>query len=95
MILVTGATGKTGNEVAKQLAAHNIPFRVFVRDPGKAAALKDLGAEIAVGDMADAEAVSKALDGVDKAVLIMATGDDQAHPQNACRLGSAYSGLRT
>ena len=77
MILLTGATGKTGGEVAKQLAANNIPFRALVRDPDKAAALKDLGAEIVVGDMADAEAVSKALSGVEKAVLIMANGEHQ------------------
>ncbi len=77
MILLTGATGKTGSAVAKQLAANNIPFRVLVRDPDKAAALKDLGAEIAVGDMADAEAVNKALSGIEKAVLIMANGEHQ------------------
>lgn len=29
MILVTGATGKTGGAVAKELAAHNIPVRAL------------------------------------------------------------------
>ncbi len=77
MILLTGATGKTGSAVAKQLAANDISFRALVRDPDKAAALKDLGAEIAVGDMADAEAVSKALSGTEKAVLIMSNGEHQ------------------
>ena len=77
MILVTGATGKTGGAVASELAAHNIPFRVLVRNADKAAALKDLGAEMAVGDMADKAAVSDALKGVDKAVLIMSNGEDQ------------------
>jgi uncharacterized protein YbjT (DUF2867 family) len=77
MILVTGATGKTGGQVAKELAVHNIPIRVLVRNADKAAALKEIGAEIALGDMADKAAVSKALKGVDKAVLIMANGEDQ------------------
>ncbi len=77
MILVTGATGKTGGAVANELAAHNIPFRVLVRNADKATALKDLGAEISVGDMADKTAVSDALKGVDKAVLVMANGEDQ------------------
>jgi uncharacterized protein YbjT (DUF2867 family) len=77
MILVTGATGKTGGAVANELAAHNIPFRVLVRNADKATALKDLGAEIAVGDMTDKAAVSDALKGVDKAVLVMANGEDQ------------------
>lgn len=77
MILITGATGKTGGAVARELAAHNIPIRVLVRNAEKGAALKDLGAEIAVGDMADKAAVSEALKGADKAVLIMANGEDQ------------------
>jgi len=77
MILVTGATGKTGGAVAKELAAHNIPVRVFVRNADKAADLKELGAEIAVGDMADKAAVSAALEGCDKAVLVMANGEQQ------------------
>jgi len=77
MILVTGATGKTGGLVTKELAAHNIPVRVLVRNADKSAALKDLGAEIALGDMADKAAVSNALKGVDKAVLIIANGEHQ------------------
>lgn len=82
MILVTGATGKTGAAVAQELAAHNMPFRVLVRSADKAAGLKDLGAEIAVGDMADREAVRAALEGVDKAVLIMANGEHQLTMEN-------------
>lgn len=82
MILVTGATGKTGGAVAKELAAHNIPFRVLVRNADKAADLKALGAEIAVGDMADKAAVSAALEGCDKAVLIMANGEQQLTMEN-------------
>ena len=77
MILVTGATGKTGGAVAHELAAHNIPFRVLVRNADKAAALKDLGAEVAVGDLADKAAVSDALKGIEKAVLITSNGEDQ------------------
>lgn len=77
MILVTGATGKTGGAVAKELAKNNIPVRVFVRNADKAADLKELGAEIAVGDMADKAAVSAALEGCDKAVLVMANGEQQ------------------
>lgn len=82
MILVTGATGKTGGAVAKELAAHKIPFRVLVRNADKGAALKELGAEVVVGDMADKDAVSNALNGITKAVLIMANGEDQLTVEN-------------
>lgn len=82
MILVTGATGKTGGAVAKELAAHNIPFRVFVRSAEKATALKEMGADVAVGDMSNRAAVSEALKGCDKAVLIMANGEHQLAMEN-------------
>ena len=77
MILVTGATGKTGGAVVRELAAHEIPFRMFVRNPDKVSSLKELGAEIAFGDMADKAAVNDALKGCDKAVIIMANGEQQ------------------
>jgi len=44
MILITGATGKTGGEVARQLAAADIPFRALIRNPDKAEELNSLGA---------------------------------------------------
>ena len=43
MILLTGATGKTGSETAKALAAKGVKARALVRNPEKAAALKALG----------------------------------------------------
>ena len=38
MILVTGATGNVGSEIARQLMAKETPFRIYVRDSDKAAA---------------------------------------------------------
>ena len=37
MILVTGATGTVGGELARTLAARGLPVRALVRDPGRAA----------------------------------------------------------
>ena len=48
MILVTTA-GKVGTEAALLLRQRELPVRVLVRDPDKAKALADAGAEIAVG----------------------------------------------
>ena len=43
MILITGATGKTGTEVARQLGGHGIQFRAQVRNPDKAAGTQRVG----------------------------------------------------
>jgi uncharacterized protein YbjT (DUF2867 family) len=77
MILITGASGKTGTEVARRVAAAGRPFRVLVRSPEKGAPLAAMGAELAVGDLADVASVRAALSGVDKAVLIMPNGEQQ------------------
>ncbi len=77
MILVTGASGKTGTEVARRLSAARVPFRALVRSAEKGEPLAALGAEIAVGDLADDMSVRTALAGVDKAVLIMPNGEQQ------------------
>ena len=50
MILVTTA-GKVGTEAVRSLIRREAPVRVLVRDPGKAKALADAGAEVAVGDL--------------------------------------------
>lgn len=71
MILLTGATGKTGGETARQLAAAGRPFRALVRNPGKAAGLQSMGAELVIGDVDDVDALREAFAGVDKALLVL------------------------
>ncbi len=77
MILITGATGKTGGEVARQLAAAKLPFRALVRNVDKGRAVKALGAKIIVGDMADKAALQRAMEGVDKAFLVLSNDEEQ------------------
>lgn len=76
-MLLTGVTGKTGGETARQLLAKGVRFRALVRDAGKAAGLKAAGVQLAVGDIAHADAVRRALDGVEKALLILPNGRTQ------------------
>ncbi len=77
MILITGATGHSGSEVSRQLAAAGVPFRALIRNPDKAEALKALNAEIVVGDIADRAFLPRALSGVDKAFLVMPNDEEQ------------------
>lgn len=78
MILVTGATGTVGGEVARSLTARGERVRVLVRDGAKGAPFEQNGHEVAVGDFSDPASLDAALDGVDHVFLVCAAGPDQA-----------------
>ncbi len=64
-ILVTGAAGKTGRAVMRQLAAKGTAVRAFVRRPEQRAEAEELGAgEVVVGDLRSRETVAGAVTGV-------------------------------
>jgi uncharacterized protein YbjT (DUF2867 family) len=69
VILVTTA-GQVGSEAARLLTQRKVPVRVLVRDPAKAKALADAGAEIAVGDLDVPESIDEAMSGVTAVVLV-------------------------
>ena len=70
-ILVTGATGKTGGQVAAQLLAAGYPVRAYVRrEDQRSEKLKVAGAEIALGDLADPQALSGAMRGVQRGYFL-------------------------
>ena len=70
-ILVTGATGNIGREVARQLAARGVKFRAGVHQINKVPAeLKKQASGIVALDYADAASLEKALDGVQKAFFL-------------------------
>jgi uncharacterized protein YbjT (DUF2867 family) len=73
-ILVTGATGRVGSEVAKELKRRGATIRALVRKEG--APLPD-GIEVAVGDLLDPVSVQKALHGMDKLYLLNAVTPDE------------------
>jgi len=77
MILLTGATGKTGGAVANELINKGVSLRALVRDADKAVALQEAGVELVVGDAGDRAVVAKALAGVEKATLILPNSQEQ------------------
>lgn len=77
MIVLTGVTGKTGGETAKQLLQKGAKLRAIVRNEAKAAGLKAAGVELVVGDVADADTVRRALTGAEKAFLTLPNGRHQ------------------
>jgi uncharacterized protein YbjT (DUF2867 family) len=71
MFAVAGVSGHTGRVVAETLLAQKKPVRVIVRDAAKAEDWKRRGAEVAVADLEDAEALTRALRGADGAYLLL------------------------
>ena len=70
-ILVTGATGKTGGQVATQLLAAGYNVRAYVRrEDARSATLKAAGAEIAVGDLFDPQQLLEAMRGVQRGYFL-------------------------
>ena len=69
MILVTTA-GKVGTEAVRSLILREVPVRVLVRDPGKAKALAEAGAEVAVGDLGIPASIDEAMAGVTGVILV-------------------------
>jgi uncharacterized protein YbjT (DUF2867 family) len=71
-----GSHGATGNHAARQLLARGLRVRAFVRQADERAdELRELGAEIAVGDIRDYEVVRAALDGVQRAYFTYPLAD--------------------
>jgi NAD(P)H dehydrogenase (quinone) len=65
MYAVTGITGKVGAAAARSLLSADQLVRAVVRDRGKGAAWAGLGCDIAVADLADANALAKAFEGTE------------------------------
>jgi dihydroflavonol-4-reductase len=62
-ILVTGATGFVGSAVLRALAARGEQVRVLARPSSARRNLEGVACEIALGDMTDAAAMARAMDG--------------------------------
>jgi uncharacterized protein YbjT (DUF2867 family) len=77
MILLTGITGKTGAMVMDLLCKKDVPLRALVRDKNKVKDLEKPGLEIVEGDLADEASIETAMQGVDKAFLMMSNVEEQ------------------
>lgn len=71
LFLISGATGATGSATAIHLLHAERRVRAFVhREDERSERLRDLGAELFVGDLLDFDAVRSAVDGVQRAYFV-------------------------
>ncbi|MCK5488964.1 MAG: NmrA family NAD(P)-binding protein [Gemmatimonadetes bacterium] len=71
LILVTGATGKTGSAVVRQLLDRGYPVRVTVRKRDERAdRLESLGAEVFVADFHDLRSMRDAMEGAGRVYFV-------------------------
>jgi NAD(P)H dehydrogenase (quinone) len=68
---VTGATGRLGGRIARQLEHSGAQQRLLIRDPSRAPRL--VGASLAVAEYGDADTVTEALAGLDTVLMVSAT----------------------
>lgn len=71
MIVVTGATGRTGRRVTQALLAMGKKVRAVGRDAGKLASLVELGAETCVGKVEDVSFLTAAFAGASAVYLVL------------------------
>jgi uncharacterized protein YbjT (DUF2867 family) len=71
-VLVTGATGFIGPRVVHALRAHGRDVRALVRSAARGRQLAAWGAELATGDVTDADSLRRAVDGCAQVVHLVA-----------------------
>ncbi|QUH03642.1 NAD(P)H-binding protein [Saccharopolyspora erythraea] len=76
MYAVLGATGLNGGQAAAALRQRRLAVRAVVRDESRGRALREMGCELAVADIADVESLAAACTGVDGVFVMLPTHYD-------------------
>ena len=77
MILLTGATGKTGSATAKALNEKGITFRALIRNEEKRGDIESLGGEVVIGSIENKEAVDQSMIDVETALILLPNSENQ------------------
>jgi uncharacterized protein YbjT (DUF2867 family) len=83
MILVTGATGRIGSAVVKELAALGAEFRALVRNNTDADKLNAQGVETVLGDLTEPQSIQTALQGVERLFVLSPSSPMQVQVEGA------------
>ena len=77
MILITGATGKTGSATAKSLGEKGETFRALIRNEEKKEGLESLGGEVVIGSIENTEVVNQSMQDVKTVLVLLPNSESQ------------------
>ena len=92
MIVVTGATGKIGKELVRQLAARGAAVRALSRHAGRGEEIP--GVEWVAADLAQREHLVSAFAGAEKLFLLTANSEDMVRLQKNALEAARQAGVR-
>ncbi|MEO8360370.1 MAG: NAD-dependent epimerase/dehydratase family protein [Vicinamibacteria bacterium] len=79
-VALTGASGYTGGHLLKRLLARGDSVKALVREGSVTPALKASGAEIVIGELGDADATRRLVEGCDAVLHVAAVYRTAGHP---------------
>ncbi len=104
LVVVAGATGRTGRETVAELVRRNYRVRAMVRDAARAQGMFPAGVEIVVADVRDPAALAVALKGATYVISTIGAsggpgatpdaGPEQIDNQGVANLATAAKGAR-
>ena len=77
MILITGATGKTGSATAKSLGEQGERFRALIRNEEKKEGLESIGGEVVIGSIENTDVVNQSMQGVKTVLVLLPNSESQ------------------
>jgi len=95
-ILVTSGAGNTGRPVTQELLRAGFPVRAMVRrEDERARHLRELGAEVVVGNLFDVRDLRRVMDGVHRAYFVAPHGPNGLHASMAFAVAAEEAKLET
>jgi NAD(P)H dehydrogenase (quinone) len=93
MILVTGATGRLGGAVVDQLLERidAAGIAILARDPARVEDLIGRGVSVCTGDYDDTASLARAMDGVDRVVMVASNQPQRRMQQHTGVIDAAVS----
>lgn len=92
-ILITGATGNVGSQVARQLCERGAPPVAVIHSADKVAAVKAHCAEVRVADLREERQVASLFKGIDKVFLVTPVTPDQLEIGDGLIAAAAAAGV--